>query len=567
MRKITIDFTKENPCENTVLGYVGEHNATELLIIPPKELSENERVKFFKLAFSVPYSVVYSENLHIGMLGKSTIEWSIPDSVTKYPVVSLQIEAYGEKEKLLVKSPTIHGLRFRESVNSDNDFDAVNSPIKCGVEVTATDSDGNATELIVYGNLPTGLDISSSKLEKVTLHGMTEIPQSFFKGCSALREVEADSVITAIGDSAFENCKALEKMSSGEGLRHIGERAFYGCTSLEAIPSTDSVETIAEYAFSDCESLKSISLSEDIISVGDYAFRNTGLAEIIFPSAPCNWGYGCFSASSLESVTLSDALTTLPSAIFNSCEKLKNIALPESLTSIGQRAFCNCESLERIELPKGLASIADETFRGCTSLAEVSLGNVTTIGKDAFNGCKSLENITLPEGLTTIKGYAFRVTGLSEISVPESVTSLGDGVFYYCTSLEKITLPLKNMTSLPYQFLSNTAITEFEIPDHFTKIGGYALAGCTRLKKVTIGSGVTIIDYGAFGSSNALECVRIKRTSPPTLTSYATFPYNSSNFVGIYVPKSENEAVLNAYKVATNWNYFSEKIFEWEGEK
>lgn len=567
MRKITIDFTKENPCENTVLGYVGEHNATELLIIPPKELAENERVKFFKLAFSVPYSVIYSENLYIGLLKNSIIEWSIPDSVTKHTVVSLQVEAYGEKGNLLMKSPTIHGLRFRESVNSDNDFNAVKSPIKCGVEVTATDSDGNITELIVYGDLSAGLDIRSNKLEKVTLRGMTEIPQSFFEGCSALREVESDGIITAIGNKSFKNCNALKKISFGEGLRHIGKDAFNGCTSLESIPLTDSAEKIEDYAFYNCTALKSISLSENIISVGNYAFSGTGLSEIIIPSASCVWGDFCFARSSLENVTLHEEMTYLPSFFFYKCEKLKNIALPDSLTSIGQDAFGNCTSLERIELPKGLTSTGEETFEECTSLAEVSLGNVTTIGKEAFNGCKSLKKIALPEGLTTIEKYAFKRSGLSEISVPESVATLGDGVFYYCTSLEKIELPLENMTSLPYQFLTNTAITDFEIPEHFTEIEGYAFSGCTRLKNVTVGSGVTAIGYGAFMSCYALEYVRMKRTSPPNISSYASFPSGSSNFVGIYVPKSENGAVLNAYKTATNWKYFGERIFEWEGEE
>lgn len=84
-----------------------------------------------------------------------------------------------------------------------------------------------------------------------------------------------------------------------------------------------------------------------------------------------------------------------------------------------------------------------------------------------------------------------------------------------------------------------------------------------------MGNGVTYIDSYAFSGCNILEGVHIKRTSPPTLVSYSAFPYSSSNFVGIYVPKSENSAVLNAYKTATNWksSYLVDKIFEWEGEE
>ena len=58
------------------------------------------------------------------------------------------------------------------------------------------------------------------------------------------------------------------------------------------------------------------------------------------------------------------------------------------------------------------------------------------------------------------------------------------------------------------------------------------------------------------------------RTVPPTLGSYNAFPYNSESFVGIYVPDSDDDSVVNAYKTATNWKSSNivNKIFEMEGE-
>lgn len=78
---------------------------------------------------------------------------------------------------------------------------------------------------------------------------------------------------------------------------------------------------------------------------------------------------------------------------------------------------------------------------------------------------------------------------------------------------------------------------------------------CYSLTSVTIPDNVTSIGNGAFNNCNKLKSVTMLSTTPPTIASL-TFP---SNFSGtITVPAGTG----NAYKAATNWSAFADKIQE-----
>ena len=78
---------------------------------------------------------------------------------------------------------------------------------------------------------------------------------------------------------------------------------------------------------------------------------------------------------------------------------------------------------------------------------------------------------------------------------------------------------------------------------------------CNSLTSVTIPDSVTSIGNGAFNNCNKLKSVTMLSTTPPTISSL-TFP---SNFSGtITVPAGTGDA----YKAATNWSAFADKIQE-----
>lgn len=113
MRKITIDFTKENPCENTVLGFIGEHNATELIIIPPSELAENERVTGYAAAFTANGSVIRSRTFR----KDEELIVSLWKQLTEHSILGVQLEAFDYDGELVAKSVYVPFLRFLPSAD------------------------------------------------------------------------------------------------------------------------------------------------------------------------------------------------------------------------------------------------------------------------------------------------------------------------------------------------------------------------------------------------------------------------------------------------------------------
>lgn len=135
---------------------------------------------------------------------------------------------------------------------------------------------------------------------------------------------------------------------------------------------------------------------------------------------------------------------------------------------------------------------------------------VTSVsGSSNGSGFKNYKNrIILLSNITAIDGWAFQdCTNLTSIEIPSSVTSIGDGAFYGCS-----------------------ALTSIEIPSSVTSIKRSAFHGCTNLTTVTI-----------------------LATTPPTIQS-TTFDDIVQTF---YVPAESVEA----YKTATNWANYADKIF------
>jgi len=76
---------------------------------------------------------------------------------------------------------------------------------------------------------------------------------------------------------------------------------------------------------------------------------------------------------------------------------------------------------------------------------------------------------------------------------------------------------------------------------------------CKSLKYVEL-EDITLIGSDAFYNCSALQYVIIRATTPPTLGSTSAF--TNTNNCPIYVP----DASVEAYKTATNWLQFSDRI-------
>lgn len=104
IRRITIDFTAQQPINCRMCGYIGEHNATELLIIPPSEMTENTAVTAYAVVFTTGgkriVSRTYGSSEEICVL--------IWQQLTRNPVLNVQLEAYDDGGELVAKSPMVY---------------------------------------------------------------------------------------------------------------------------------------------------------------------------------------------------------------------------------------------------------------------------------------------------------------------------------------------------------------------------------------------------------------------------------------------------------------------------
>lgn len=183
----------------------------------------------------------------------------------------------------------------------------------------------------------------------------------------------------------------------------------------------------------------------------------------------------------------------------------------------------------------------------------ISLSNYTVVDSAVFPNCSGLTSVIIGNGVTSIGGSAFQgCSGLTSITIPNSVTSIGRSAFANCSGLTNIIIP-NSVTSMDRgAFVSCSKLTSVTISNGVTSIIANAFMMCSELTSITIPDGVTSIGDFAFNSCNKLKKVIIKATSVPTLSS-SSFPNSIEKIV---VPKS----AINAYKAASNWSSYADKI-------
>ena len=180
-----------------------------------------------------------------------------------------------------------------------------------------------------------------------------------------------------------------------------------------------------------------------------------------------------------------------------------------------------------------VSGIGYSAFGSCISLSQVSLPMCSYIGEAAFDECKSLSQVSLPM-CSYIDSYAFRSCGsLKQVSLP-MCSYIGEAAFLYCRSLSQISIPMCSYIG-SYAFRSCGSLKQVSLPK-CSYIGNYAFLFCYKLNTITIG-------YSGICSLNNISAFE-----------YTQITSSTGN---IYVPAS----LVNAYKSAKNWSYFSNRIY------
>ena len=258
--------------------------------------------------------------------------------------------------------------------------------------------------------------------------------------------------------------------------------------------------------------------------------------------------------------------------------------LNNSASFVKNDVFNTNSYVQTVNLPD-CYEVKNNAFISCSSLSQVNLPMVKTIGQTAFTNCSALSSLTLctdvywtiPFGTRTYGGtpivnesssasiyvrsdtYSLWISSklwssISSkfVSVPVSGPALSfsngllsgttkaiasDFTSYLSVSTSDITgVLLPECRYIGEQtFQSCSSLTQVSLPE-CRYIGGLAFYGCSSLSIITIGySGIC-----SLGDARTFETTQI-----------------TSSTGSIYVPAS----LVDAYKSAPNWSYFSTQIF------
>ena len=143
----------------------------------------------------------------------------------------------------------------------------------------------------------------------------------------------------------------------------------------------------------------------------------------------------------------------------------------------------------------------------------------------------------------------------------DRVTDIGSHAFYYCSRLATVSFPQATTIGVSaFYYCSRLATVSFP---QATTIGASAFDNCSRLATVSFPQATTIGDNAFYRCVN-LKSLYLTGSSVCTLSNSNTFTstpiggYSASagTYGSIYVPAS----LVDAYKSATNWTYFSSRF-------
>ena len=382
----------------------------------------------------------------------------------------------------------------------------------------------------------------------------------------------------AIQSGAFRSCAMLTSVSFPE-CKTIGASAFDSCTSLSTI-YFPKCTIIGSAAFYNCDNLSTASFSL-CRSIYNDAFYGAGsITAASFPQC-VTLGAGAFQSCPKLSTAYFPKAESIPNAAFSYCSSLTNVVI-SSASTIGAYAFTRCNKLTSIAAPS-CVSLYYGAFMNCSTLTSVELPLCTYISMYAFSGCNSLSSIELPSCLELGSTVFQRCSNLTSVNLPQC-TTVGSSAFVECSKLTSVNLPVCTKVDQS-AFYSCRSLTSFDLPE-CTSLGSYAFSLCSRLSNIALPKCSWIGD-NAFNCCYSLTTVSLpscewlgnrafgycsKLSSIYLAGSKLCNLYASSVFIGagitstkgsIYVPLS----IGWDYKTATNWTYFSNRIFSIEGEE
>ena len=242
--------------------------------------------------------------------------------------------------------------------------------------------------------------IQGGGIQKLTIaKEVTKLPVSFCTNTENLTviEFESGSQLTEIGKTAFYNTQALQSIDIPSTVTSIGESAFANCFSLEKI-ELGQIESLGENTFANCSSLETVKIQ--------------GSPDVIYPPNMFST-WGGYNAAPLK--TLEIGAGNIRFGLNNQKDSIETIVLGDGVTEIPNHFAAYCTELTSVSLPDALTSVPTYAFNGCSSLKKIGISEnsqLQSIGNGAFAN-SALTQIYIPKGVTSIGQGAFNITPIT----------------------------------------------------------------------------------------------------------------------------------------------------------
>lgn len=247
-----------------------------------------------------------------------------------------------------------------------------------------------------------------------------------------------------------------------------------------------------------------------------------------------SWAF--YGNASVESVVISDGITSIGHRVFKYCDNLRKIVLPESLTYFGDGSLCDIMTNKYHK--------AEWTAGPVGSGCNIEFAWTEEIPDRAFYN-DFIDKITLPDTIVKIGDFALCDSRISSIALPSGLQTIGREAFGFCKNLNGVVIPsgITKLEEMTFYFCNS--LTDIEIPENVKSIGNEAFAYTDKLETITINAGDVHLGDGVFKNSNSDLC--IKGYTGSEAEQYANDNNITFESIGNYEPQEPGEAGEKEY--------------------
>ena len=183
------------------------------------------------------------------------------------------------------------------------------------------------------------------------------------------------------GIGLHDYLEAVELTATPEYGYHFTQWSDGSTDNPRIIELTSDTIFAAEFAID-----KSGVCGDENLLTWDYDQENKRLAISGTGTLNSNYTYGSEAPNEVETLIISNGVTSIGSEAFKGFGTLKSVEIANSVTTIGVSAFENCTSLETLSLGENVSQYGEKAFAGCPNI--VSIFNYrprpSKLGTDVF---------------------------------------------------------------------------------------------------------------------------------------------------------------------------------------